>query len=226
MPAPTPPVCTHDLGVGTTVCLRCRQEQRQVARARQQRLVGMGGMLAIALVGVYVVVASATNAVRAARHGRTTASAAPAPASPIVDAPAAAPARATPAVAPAIAGAPLAIVVAAGRTALADSMVVERTGNEATVHFDTQAARTRRRDKFEHVVRQTLPAVYGPRADSILAAIPEGALVTGGDLLHELTARGVHLELHDGWSLELWPETRPGRDGPLVVRYRTRVVKG
>lgn len=225
MPAPTPPVCTHDLGVGTTVCLRCRQEQRQIARARQQRLVGMGGMLAIALVGVYVVVASATNAVRAARHERNAARVSPAPASP-AEAPAPASSHATTAAAPVPSGAPLAIIVAAGRTALADSMIVERSGNEATVHFDTQAARTRRRDKFEHVVRQTLPAVYGARADSVLAAIPEGALVAGGDLLRELTARGIHVGLRDGWSLELWPETRPGRDGPLVVRYRTRVVKG
>ena len=226
MPAPTPPVCTHDLGVGTTVCLRCRQEQRQIARARQQRLVGMGGMLAIALVGVYVVVASATNAVRAARHERNVARVSPAPASPAVEAPAPVSPHATTAAAPVPSGAPLAIVAAAGRTALADSMSVESTGNEATVHCDTQVARTRRRDKFEHVVRQTLPAVYGARVDSVLAAIPEGALVTGGDLLHELTTRGIHVGLRDGWSLELWPETRPGRDGPLVVRYRTRVVKG
>jgi hypothetical protein len=26
------------------------------------------------------------------------------------------------------------------------------------------------------------------------------------------------------WSIQLYPETRPGQDGPLVVRYRVSVV--
>ena len=224
------PVCTHDLGVGTTVCLRCRQEERQAARARQQRLLGMGGMIALGLLGVYVVGASATNAARATRQNRGDGAAVESvdvapqgqPSRPTSSA--AAPGRHAPA---AIShAAPLTLAIPAGRTELADSMFAERVGDEATVHFDTQVARTRRRDKFERVIRATLPALYGARADSVLARIPDGTLVTGGDLLGELTARGVRVALGDGWTLELWPETRAGRDGPLVVRYRTRVVKG
>jgi hypothetical protein len=66
--------------------------------------------------------------------------------------------------------------------------------------------------------------VYGARADSLLAGVPEGGLVDG-DLLTELPARGLRVALADGWALRVWPETRPGRDGPLVVRYRTVVAK-
>ncbi len=233
MPRVPPPVCAHDIGVGTTVCLRCRQEARQAARARQQRLLGMAGVIALGLVGMYVVGASATNAVRAARRSRGGDPAVDTAAVASQQAIAATPSSATPNVPAAAAtpaasahcGAPPALVIAAGRTELADSMFVERTGDDATVHFDTQVARTRRRDKFERVLRETLPTLYGPRADSLLATVPEGALVTGGNLIGELTTRGVHVALCDGWTLELWPETRPGRDGPLVVRYRTRVVK-
>jgi hypothetical protein len=60
----------------------------------------------------------------------------------------------------------------------------------------------------------------------VLAAIPEGSLIGEGDLLTELPLRGIHLPLGAGYQLTVWPETRPGRDGPLVVSYRARVVKG
>jgi hypothetical protein len=111
-----------------------------------------------------------------------------------------------------------------GRTDLSDGMFAERKGAEVRVHFDTETARTRRRDKFESVVRRTLPAVYGSRADSILAAVPEGEVAYGGDLLTELPARGIQLPASGGWAITLWPETRPGRDGPLVVSYRASIA--
>jgi hypothetical protein len=85
--------------------------------------------------------------------------------------------------------------------------------------------RTRRRDKFERVVRQTLPLVYGARVDSVLRAIPDGGIAAGADLLTQLPKRGVHLKVAEGWTLDLWPETRPGEDGPLVVSYRARVSR-
>jgi hypothetical protein len=94
------------------------------------------------------------------------------------------------------------------------------------VDFDLMMTRTRRRDKFERILRETLPALYGARADSVLGTIPEGSLVGEGDLLTELPLRGIHLPLGAGYQLTVWPETRPGRDGPLVVSYRARVVKG
>jgi hypothetical protein len=101
-----------------------------------------------------------------------------------------------------------------------------RAGDSVIVHFDTPLVRTRRPEKFERVLRETLPAVYGARADSLLAALPDGKILGGGELLTELPARGIHLSVGDNWLLDIWPETRPGRDGPLVVRYRTKLVKG
>src|SRR3954462_10820384 len=59
MPTPT---CPHDLGPGTTVCLRCRQEQRDAARTRQQQMLGVCGVAAMGLLGIYVMGASAANA--------------------------------------------------------------------------------------------------------------------------------------------------------------------
>jgi hypothetical protein len=108
-----------------------------------------------------------------------------------------------------------------GRTDLLDSMFAVRTGDTVVVHFDTSPARTRRGDKFDRVVRQTLGAVYGPLADSALVKIAPGALAAPGDLLTELPTRGIHVALPGGYKISLWPETRPGRNGPLVVAYRT-----
>jgi hypothetical protein len=93
------------------------------------------------------------------------------------------------------------------------------------VHFDTSPLRTRRADKFDHVVRQTLPAVYGALADTLLAAIPEGRLAAPNELVTTLPTRGIQLPMPNGWRLGIWPETRPGRDGPLVVGYRALVQR-
>jgi hypothetical protein len=230
-----PIVCTHDLGPGTKVCLRCRQEERQADRARQQRLLVKGGVIGLGLVFAYVAGASVMTAVRGSSsvsrqteaptmlgttevvqqgtqvtHGQPPASAAPAmeraPASSRVPTPA-----------------PLSIIVPAGRSDAPDSLILERTGDSVVVDFDTDAARTRRRDKFEHLVRRTLPLVYGPHVEAALRTVPEGALLNGGDLLTELPVRGIQLPIADGWMLDVFPETRAGRDGPLVVSYRTRV---
>jgi hypothetical protein len=111
-----------------------------------------------------------------------------------------------------------------GRTGLRDSMYVEREADSAVVHFDTELGRTRRRDKFETTVRITLPVLYGALADSMLAALPAGAITGGRDLVSEVAVRGVRLAIPTGGTLELWPVTRPGRDGPLVVGYRARVT--
>jgi hypothetical protein len=228
-------VCTHDLGPGTKICLRCRQEQRDVDRARQQRLVVKVGVIGLGLVFAYVAGASIVTAVRGAstaarktelptmlattevvqQGGRRS-----------VDAPRMERAPAASQVAaPSPVSAPLSIIVAAGRTDTADDVILERTGDSVVVDFDTDAARTRRGDKFERIVRQTLPLVYGPRVELVLAAIPAGTLANDGDLVTELPVRGIHLALADGWMLDVFPETRPGRDGPLVVTYRTRLRK-
>ena len=114
-------------------------------------------------------------------------------------------------------------VVPIGRTDLKDSLYIERRADTVVVHFDTSPTRTRRADKFEAIVRQTLGSVYGGVADTVLAAVPVGALVLPNELLKTLPSRGIRLTTAGGARIRLWPETRPGRDGPLVVAYRTVV---
>jgi hypothetical protein len=147
-----------------------------------------------------------------------------APASVPATTPASTPAAAVPAPAP-VTQPPVAILVSEGRTDLTESLIAERAGDSVVVDFDTPATRTRRRDKFESVVRRTLPMVYGAPVDSVLRTIPDGGIVGGADLLGELPRRGVHLPLGSGVTLDLWPETRPGQDGPLVVSYWARVTR-
>ena len=120
---------------------------------------------------------------------------------------------------------PLLPIVGQGTTMLRDSLVAVRMGNNVTLHFDTPAERTRRPEKFEQIVRSTLPAIYGPAVDSLLAKIPSGRLARGGDLMTDLPTRGLRLALGEGWVLAVWPETRIGHDGPLVVTYRTTVMR-
>jgi hypothetical protein len=84
--------------------------------------------------------------------------------------------------------------------------------------------RTRIPAKFERLVRSTLPAVYGPSIDSVLSKIPEGGIARQGDLVSELPTRGVRIPVNAEWTIALYPETRPGQDGPLVIRYRVSVV--
>lgn len=115
----------------------------------------------------------------------------------------------------------IAPIVAEGRHELTDSLYAVRSGDTVVVNFDASPTRTRRADKFEAVVRRTLPAVYGAIADSLLAAVPDGQLASPATLLTELPASGIHLE-RPGTSthaLTIFPQTRPGRDGPLVVSY-------
>lgn len=258
MPAST---CPHDLGPGTTVCLRCRQEQRDAARTRQQQMLAVCGVAAMGLLGIYVMGASAANAWHAAtrpdtgrvvarasvvassvngnaggnevkQQGDTVSAAAgptSAPTAGLTAGPAFVPTTlaGTPAAPPASVAptteSPVAILVSEGRTDLTATLIAERAGDSLIVDFDTPETRTRRRDKFEAVVRRTLPMLYGAPVDSVLRAIPDGGIVGDADLLGELPKRGVHLALGNGSTLELWPETRPGQDGPLVVSYRARV---
>ena len=111
-------------------------------------------------------------------------------------------------------------IIALGETRLADSVRAVRADTGVTVFFDLTMIRTRRSDKFERFVRSTLPAIYGPTIDSLLTLIPEGTIARQGDLLTELPIKGAKLALANGWKLTVWPEIRPGYEGPLVVRYR------
>ena len=242
-PALRPP-CPHDIGPGTSVCLRCRQEERERARARQKRAmirfgVILGGLLVVAVAGnaavsavrspsrksgkepLQLLASTSTRTVR--QQGAPVAPAKPAaaPATASTSTPAATSSNAP--VAPRHASG-LTLRVPEGRTGLRDSMYVERSADTVVVHFDTELARTRRRDKFETTVRVTLPVLYGALADSMLAALPQGAITGDRDLVSEVAVRGVRLAVPTGGTLELWPVTRPGRDGPLVVGYRARVT--
>jgi len=71
---------------------------------------------------------------------------------------------------------PLVPVLADGETMLGAGITATRIDNSVIVFFDTDGLRTRRRDKFEKLVRETLPAVYGRRADSLLAGMPDGSI--------------------------------------------------
>ncbi len=111
-------------------------------------------------------------------------------------------------------------IVANGRTDLHDGIYALRSGDTVTVHFDTPEARTRRAEKFELIVRATLPLTYGVVAEELLASTSPGTLAGDRDVVAELPGRGIHLRTSDGRELSIWPETRPGRDGPIVVSYR------
>jgi hypothetical protein len=112
------------------------------------------------------------------------------------------------------------LVVPVGRTALRDTMVADRSGDTVRVIFDLLLSRTRRPDKFEAIVRSTLPQVFGSAADSALRAVPYGSVARAGDLIETLPSSGFHIPLANGRAIAVWPETRAGRDGPLVIAYR------
>ena len=111
-------------------------------------------------------------------------------------------------------------VVAEGRTELQNGIYAVRRGDTVTVHFDTPEARTRRPEKFEQILRATLPAVHGPAAESLLGTVAAGGLIAPGETITEPPAAGISLRGRDGRALSVVPQTRPGRDGPLVVAYR------
>src|SRR5690606_34538056 len=69
-------------------------------------------------------------------------------------------------------------IVGDGRTELGDGLYAIRAGQSVTVHFDVPHARTRRRDKFDRIVRATLPRIYGPVAQAALEDVPTGQLVS------------------------------------------------
>jgi hypothetical protein len=232
--------CPHGKRAGITVCLYCRQEQRQAARKRRnQMLVRVGGLL-IAGGAVVAVIAAALVAIAPWSRTNVPLAAETAPRAPTsrtsvpptAKASAATPTRSTPESRPSAHAAapagpantantliPVNPVIAEGRTDFGDSIYVERAGGEVTVHFDNSLLRTRFEEKFERTVRSTLPRIYGTEAQIALDSVVPGALVRG-DLLNELPTKGIELTLGPGRALLLFPVTRPGLDGPLVVAYR------
>jgi hypothetical protein len=197
------------------VCLHCRHAAREKARERRRHVLVRVGAAALGL----LVVTSLAAGARALNNGRLTTTGIRTRQAPRrIGASSVRPAPAVVAVRPAP-------IVAEGRTELGDGLFATRAGDTVTVRFDTPDARTRRPEKFERVVRATLPRVYGMVADTILASVAEGALTGPGDLLTELPSQGVRLASASGWMVALWPETRPGAAGPLVVAYRATLTR-
>jgi hypothetical protein len=251
--SPQPPrPCPHEQRPGTTVCLHCRRDARKAAHRRRQRI-AIKAFVVIAVVSAgLATVGGLTIAIVRARPARMVALAGTAIESlrtrirdMVSDTSSPSPVIETRRVAQEDAGRlllptvqvqvppapalpptpPLLPIVAEGTTRLRDSVVAIRSGDSVTVRFDTRHARTRRPEKFEEIVRATLPAIYGPVVESALDRIPSGDLARAGNLLTDLPTRGLRLSLGDGWAVALWPATRPGQDGPLVVMYRAMVTR-
>jgi hypothetical protein len=111
-----------------------------------------------------------------------------------------------------------------GESSLGNGVTAVRSDSDVVVTFDTQETRTRRADKFEQIVRSTLTSVYGPSVTDLLDRIPPGSLAAQGNVITELPTRGMRIPVNAAWMIRLFPETRAGQDGPLVVRYRVRVA--
>ena len=116
-------------------------------------------------------------------------------------------------------------IVPEGTTTLAGGMTATRHDSVVVLSFDFAGARTRVPERFERLVRTTLPSVYGATADSAIRAIPDGGIVRQGDLFTELSERGIRIPLSAGSAIALYPIARQGRDGPLVTQYRVTVTK-
>jgi hypothetical protein len=232
--------CPHDRRPGTTVCLHCRHAERVAARERRARFFGqllLGGVTLTVLGAGGVAGATALNERRTAAARQPYVSPitvqpavaiAPPPAIPAI--PSSVDSGATPALSDSSVTAapdstpPLAPIVAEGRSKLADDLFAVRTGDTVRVYFDAAVFRTRRSDKFERLLRNTLPAIYGVEVDSLLTKVPAGHLVSSKELFSEMPRRGLRVPLAAGWTLAIWPETRPGRDGRLIVSYRTTIA--
>jgi hypothetical protein len=193
-------------------CLRCRQDARSAARAKRVRLATRAGLAVMGVVVVIALIVGAWNAIASGNAGGTAPADAQVSASGAVETPARPAAREN-----AVAG--IEPAIPEGRRDLGDSMYAVREGTQVTVYFDTDSLRTRFDWKFEGVVRATLPLVFGPEIRGALDSIPSGSLASGGNLVHELPSRGIPIRLGNH-TLRVWPVTRQGRDGPLVMAYR------
>lgn len=200
--------CPHELRPGLTVCLHCRHNARTALLARRRRQFGTAGLVALTLAVLGMAGGAWASASRPVPTRLISTDA------PVAAAPAARPVPAAPAPA-----------VGEGRTELGEGMFALRHGDSVTVNFDTELWRTRRPEKFEAVVRATLPRVHGATATRALAGAPEGSIAGAGELLTVLPVRGARLSVDDGWALVVTPVTRPGRDGPIVVAYVATVTR-
>lgn len=263
------PVCTHERGPGTTVCLHCRREARIAASQRRRQLALRGSAGAIVLATFLAAGVLSASALRgranrdtprrpADRAPRATTQTTPAPVAPIQNAPAqtavTTPQTATrdsvtqqgvsPIAHPATrsatttgvasgsvattrnssTAAPFGPVIGQGETPIVAGAYAVRTDSAVSVFFDNPERRTRIPEKFEGFVRETLPKIFGSAADSALSKLQPGAIASQGNLLTDLPIRGVRIPVNPAWDIMLYPSTRPGRDGPLVIRYSAALM--
>lgn len=205
---------------GTSVCLYCRQDARDAARRRRNRMLArfglttLGGGVVIALiVGALVTLSPASRTSAPAEADQATVEARPA-----VTSSAGATDSATSSL--------LSPQIPAGRKALGGGVTADRVGDEVTVTFDIDSLRTRFDWKFEGVVRATLPLVFGDPARAALDSIPVGALLERGNLMRDLPRRGTRIPMLSGLgTIRIYPIVRSGRDGPIVSAYRAAVIK-
>jgi hypothetical protein len=233
------PPCPHDVGPGIPVCLRCRKENRVATRERRRRALFATAAIAlgVATIGAAGAAGLLDSELRAAgfvipQSAARSEQTLPPPVATVtaVDAPVVVALASSDSTVVSTASvtippaAELAATIGEGRTSLRDGIVAERRGDDVTVHFDTPVTRTRRPEKFEGILRATLPQIYGTRVDSALIAMPVGTLVPPHGLTTDLPTQGLYVPVPGGPTLRIWPETRPGENGPLVVRYRVLVV--
>jgi hypothetical protein len=235
---PSEIVCTHERRPGTTVCLHCRHAARVAMQAKRKRILLRGSAVAVVIATFVAVGMLSATAIRG--KSRRAADKAPqsdaqvaeagvpaaVPADSVVPTPAATVTATTsaPAEAPKRLVAPLMPLVPPGESPLLDGVTATRMDSVVMLSFDTPSNRTRIPEKFEQLVRTTLPAVYGHGVDSVLAKLPRGGIARQGNLLSQLPTSGVRIPIGEAWMIRLYPETRPGEDGPLVIRYRVMVV--
>ncbi|HET7623287.1 MAG TPA: hypothetical protein VFK39_15380 [Gemmatimonadaceae bacterium] len=234
--------CNHERRPGTTICLRCRHEERVARRRRALSTSLRVSAVVLALATMGAIASSGAEALQGRQlFAMRTAQPEAAPVAARSDdishpAPAnssgAAVADSAPAIAAPLATAPSPTepsvttpIVAEGRTELGEGLFAVRDGRSVVVNFDVPQARTRRRDKFDRIVRATLPRVYGPAAQATLDEIPQGEIVKPGTLPADLEKSGLRIPLGDSASISLWPELRDARGGPLVVGYRAEVAR-
>lgn len=219
------PTCAHERRPGTTVCLRCRHEELVATRARRRKaglvLLVRGAGAALVIGGIATaVMPSGTESAPQAQAEPVPVAAAPAERYAVAQSGEVATPSVVSGTAPATTPA-----VPVGRTPLSGGVFAERMGDTVVVHFDTPGARTRRSDKFERVVRETLPVVLGDAGRSAVEQLPPGKLVPAGQLIAMLDSGPLHLPVGDGRAIRMTPGARPGQDGPLVVTYRVVIEK-
>jgi hypothetical protein len=245
--SPTTPTCTHDRGRGTTVCLRCRHEQAQASsRRRHKFLMQFLGLASVAaIIGVAGVGAASTlrnsetaentseGSVSVAEKGAATAAkTAPpktAPSTVVLQSAVSADTTPVPEPAPIVALPRPAtrggFVLVEGQTQLTDSIYAIRAGDSVLVNFDRFGYRTRRPDKFETSLRETLPLVFGRTATAFIDTLKPGQLVLNRDVVGELADGGMIVTLDNGAEIRIRVLTRVGRDGELAIGYLTTITR-